>query len=99
MVELRLDALTAAAQLVPRYAPIPAFPAIERDVNLVVDERVRWADMSRQIRTHGGPLLEQVDYRDTYRDPQTGEMRQQWSYPIVQGSDPCPDAPKPATNP
>ncbi len=70
VVELRLDALTAAAQLVPRYAPIPAFPAIERDVNLVVDERVRWADMSRQIRSHGGPLLEQVDYRDTYRDPQ-----------------------------
>ncbi|MBL8829705.1 MAG: phenylalanine--tRNA ligase subunit beta [Planctomycetaceae bacterium] len=70
VVELRLDALTTAAQLVPRYAPIPAFPAIERDVNLVVDERVRWADMARQIRNHGGPLLEQVDYRDTYRDPQ-----------------------------
>jgi phenylalanyl-tRNA synthetase beta chain len=69
VVEIQLDRLTTAAQLVPRYAPIPAFPAIERDVNLVVDERVRWADMARQIRAHGGPLLEQVDYRDTYRDP------------------------------
>lgn len=69
VAELQLDVLTKAAQLVPRYAPIPAFPAIERDVNLVVDERIRWADLARQVRAHGGPLLEQVEYRDTYRDP------------------------------
>lgn len=70
VAELKLAVIVQAAQLVPRYVPIPAFPAIDRDVNLVVDERIRWADLAQQIRDHGGPLLERIEYKDTYRDPQ-----------------------------
>jgi phenylalanyl-tRNA synthetase beta chain len=62
--------LIAAAELVPRYAPLPPYPAVTRDVNLVVGEPVRWADVAATVRTHGGDLLEELLYRDTYRDPQ-----------------------------
>jgi len=70
VAEIKLAALTAVAKLAPRYVPPPQFPAIERDLNFVVDERVRWADLARTVRQAGGPLMESLQYKETYRDPQ-----------------------------
>ena len=41
-----------------------------RDLNLVVDEAVRWADVAATVRSNGGPCFESLEYRDTYRDPE-----------------------------
>jgi phenylalanyl-tRNA synthetase beta subunit len=43
---------------------------VARDLNLVVNERVRWADLAGTVQAAGGGELEAVEYRDTYRDPQ-----------------------------
>ena len=48
--------------------PLPAFPAVSRDLNLVVDENVRWAEIAATVGRNGGPDLETIEYRDTYRD-------------------------------
>jgi phenylalanyl-tRNA synthetase beta chain len=66
--ELRLAPLVDRAQLVPQFVPLPAFPAVSRDLNLVVDEAVRWAQVAATVRRHGGPAFESLEYRDTYRD-------------------------------
>jgi phenylalanyl-tRNA synthetase beta chain len=68
VAELRLAPLMAVADLVPRAAIQSAYPAVTRDLNLVVDEAVRWADVAATVRTSGGPSFEALDYRDTYRD-------------------------------
>jgi phenylalanyl-tRNA synthetase beta chain len=68
VAELKLAVLMKAAVLVPRYAPLPVFPAITRDLNLVVDEAVRWADLAKLVHSEGGPHLEALQYQDTYRD-------------------------------
>ena len=70
MAEVKLSPLVEAANLAPRYMPQPPYPAVSRDLNLVVDEAVRWADVAATVRQHGGPDLESLDYRQTYRDPQ-----------------------------
>ncbi|HEX3868866.1 MAG TPA: phenylalanine--tRNA ligase subunit beta [Pirellulales bacterium] len=70
VAELRLEALIARAVLVPQYVRQSPFPAISRDLNLVVDEPVRWESIARAVRGAGGELLESFDYRDTYRDPE-----------------------------
>ena len=70
VAELKLAPLVERAELVPQYVPLPAFPAVSRDLNLVVDESVRWAQVADTVRRHGGPNLESLNYRDTYRDPQ-----------------------------
>lgn len=57
VAELKLAPLVQAAVLVPKYAPLPQFPAIDRDLNLVVDEAVRWADVAATVRTSGGELV------------------------------------------
>jgi len=68
VAEIRLAPLLKIADLVPRYVKQPAFPAIHRDLNLVVDETVRWAELARIARSAGGTHLEGLEYKDTYRD-------------------------------
>lgn len=68
--EVRIRLLVQAAQLTPQYQPVVPYPPITRDVNLVVDEAVRWADVATTIRHSGGPWLESLQYRQTYRDTQ-----------------------------
>ena len=54
----------------PQCVPQSAYPAVTRDLNLVVDEAIRWADLAATVREHGGPCFESLEYRDTYRDPE-----------------------------
>ena len=70
MAEIRLSPLIEAADLVPQCVPQSPYPAVTRDLNLVVDEAVRWADIAATVREHGGPCFESLEYRDTYRDPE-----------------------------
>ncbi len=70
VAEIKLKLLVDAADLVPRYAPQSPYPAVTRDLNLVVDESVRWADVAATVRHSGGPHFESLDYCDTYRDAQ-----------------------------
>ncbi|MBN2580372.1 MAG: phenylalanine--tRNA ligase subunit beta [Pirellulales bacterium] len=69
VAEIKLGVLVAAANLMPQYAPLPPFPSVTRDVNLVVAEPVRWSDLAATVRAHAGPFFEGLQYRDTFRDP------------------------------
>jgi phenylalanyl-tRNA synthetase beta chain len=70
VAELNLNVLARFARLVPQYSELSPYPAIARDMNLVVDETVRWSDLAETVRKAGGPHLEQLAYRETYRDEQ-----------------------------
>ncbi len=69
VAELDLDLLIHRAVTVVRHADVSPYPAITRDFNFVLDESVRWADLSRTVRESAGPLLESVAWRETFRDP------------------------------
>jgi phenylalanyl-tRNA synthetase beta chain len=69
VAEIKISPLVEAADLMPSYVPLPAFPAVTRDINLVVDEAVRWANVAATVYANGGPCLEHLQYRDTYRNP------------------------------
>lgn len=70
VAELHLAPLIASAVLVPQYVPLSSYPAVSRDINLVVDEAVRWAEVAEVAAEQCGPFGEAVLYRDTYRDAQ-----------------------------
>jgi len=70
VAEVKLSPLVGAADLIPRHVPQPPYPALGRDLNLVVDESVRWADVAVTVRRNCGEYFENLDYCDTYRDPQ-----------------------------
>src|SRR3972149_5698659 len=54
VAEIKIAPLVETANLMPCYIPLPAYPAVTRDVNLVVDEAVHWADVAATIRANGG---------------------------------------------
>jgi phenylalanyl-tRNA synthetase beta chain len=68
VAELKIGPLVKATVLVPRYVPTVPFPAIDRDINLVVDESVRWSDVAATARSAGGDLIESLDLKNVYRD-------------------------------
>ncbi len=70
VAELRLAPLVARASLIPTSRPQSPYPPVGRDLNFVVDESVRWADLAATVREGCGPLFEHLEYADTYRDPE-----------------------------
>lgn len=54
---------------VPVHEPLPAFPASERDLALLVPDGVRAGDVMRVVRGSAGPYLEHVEVFDLYRGP------------------------------
>lgn len=67
VAELLLDPLLDGAQHVPQLVPLPKFPAVRRDLSLVVSETVRYGAIDGLIRSLRLPHLEAVDYVTTYR--------------------------------
>ena len=65
--ELDIDALLAGTQLVPQLRPLPRFPAVRRDLSLVVSEAVRYEQIESLIQHLRPELLESLEYVTTYR--------------------------------
>jgi phenylalanyl-tRNA synthetase beta chain len=70
LAEFDLDPLIAAAVLTPRFQPLPQFPAIERDLALVLDEPVLWQSIVECILAAGVAELEDVSFVSLYRGNQ-----------------------------
>jgi phenylalanyl-tRNA synthetase beta chain len=58
LVELRLDRLTFAVERTVALERPSDFPAMERDINLVVAADVPWGRVQTTIRAAAGPLLD-----------------------------------------
>ena len=67
-IELRLDGLEFLADTDPERLPLSGLPAINRDINLVVDESVPWAAVVAAIESVGCRELETVRLGDIWRD-------------------------------
>ena len=66
--ELRLDRLEFAIDMEPSRCRPSDFPAIERDVNLIVDQTVPWGDIATAIEDGGGVLLEECRLVQVWTD-------------------------------
>ncbi|SDZ53773.1 phenylalanyl-tRNA synthetase beta chain [Evansella caseinilytica] len=65
--ELDFHQLADQDEKVVRYAPIPRFPAMDRDIALVVDENVKAEEVEQVIHELGGDLLKHVALFDLYQ--------------------------------
>jgi phenylalanyl-tRNA synthetase beta chain len=71
--ELLLEPLLAGARQIPKLEPLPRFPAIERDLSLVVAEDVSFAALQDLVWRCKPAHLESVQFVTTYRGkPLTG---------------------------
>jgi phenylalanyl-tRNA synthetase beta chain len=65
--ELELAPLLAGAQHVPQLKPLPRFPAVRRDLSLVLAEQIRYDAIAALIHRVNPANLEALEYVTTYR--------------------------------
>jgi phenylalanyl-tRNA synthetase beta chain len=68
--ELDLPALIAATQHVPQLRALPRFPAVRRDLSLVVSDTTRYDGIDQLVHSLKLADLEEVEYITTYRGKQ-----------------------------
>ena len=61
------DALLAKAGRVATYQPVPRFPAVKRDLSLIVDDAVTWKQLEAVIASVPQTMRVGVEYVTTYR--------------------------------
>jgi phenylalanyl-tRNA synthetase beta chain len=71
--ELELDPLIAGVGWLPQVKELARFPAVKRDLSLVVAQRVRYQEIEAVVRNLKVANLEDVEFVTTYRGKQLGE--------------------------
>ncbi|OAT79389.1 phenylalanine--tRNA ligase subunit beta [Desulfotomaculum copahuensis] len=71
--ELDLASLLTRSGRVPRYQSLPRFPAMDRDLAVVVRKEIPAREVLRIIRKAGGALLSSVRLFDVYQGEQVKE--------------------------
>ncbi|MCQ4574621.1 MAG: phenylalanine--tRNA ligase subunit beta [Candidatus Brocadiales bacterium] len=70
MAELDFDAIVERADLSTVFKKLPLYPSAVRDMAVVVDEQVSWADIRRCIEESGLEYLESIEFFDLYHGRQ-----------------------------
>ncbi|MCL6559267.1 MAG: phenylalanine--tRNA ligase subunit beta, partial [Firmicutes bacterium] len=63
--------------------PLPRFPAVERDIAMIVADTVPYAEVATTIRQAGGALLERMALFDVYRGPQVPEQHRSLAFSLT----------------
>jgi len=66
VAELDLDSILGKARRARRYRPLPQFPAVLRDLAIVVDEGIPAERVAQAIKAAGGELLHELVLFDLY---------------------------------
>jgi phenylalanyl-tRNA synthetase beta chain len=81
LFELDQSALTTG--VLPRFNPISRFPAIRRDLAIVVEEGVAYADIASSIRAVAGDLLRELRLFDVYAGTKIAAGRKSLAFGLI----------------
>jgi len=65
--ELEFESLLSMAGGAAKVKPIPRFPAIQRDLSIVVEENIRWSDIVGAVEGGAPAELEDIEFVGIYR--------------------------------
>ncbi|MDD4237883.1 MAG: phenylalanine--tRNA ligase subunit beta [Desulfotomaculaceae bacterium] len=80
--ELDLDRLLAVSGRPPVYATLPRFPAVERDIAVLIKQGTPAVQVVDAIRSAGGDLLRSVSLFDVYRGGQVSQGYQSMAFSL-----------------
>jgi phenylalanyl-tRNA synthetase beta chain len=87
VAELAIAGLSAGQPSVPRTTTPPRYPAVERDLAVIVAADVPAAAVETSIRRHAGPLLRSVTLFDIYRGRPLDAAEKSLAYRLEFGAD------------
>jgi len=83
VAEIDVTALKDCALPIPAVKPLPKFPAVSRDIALVMDESVPAGAVMLTIEKAAGRLCEGVKLFDVYRGERLGENKKSLAFSIA----------------
>lgn len=78
-----IDILIEYSTLDRLYKPLPKFPAITRDIAMIVEDKILVKDIENIIKHRGGKLVESVNLFDIYKGKQIQEGYKSVAYSII----------------
>lgn len=83
VAEIELAPLIEAFDRLPQVSELAKFPAMKRDLSLVVGEQVAYEQIERAVSELKLPQLESLEYVTTYRGKQIGEGKKSITIALV----------------
>jgi phenylalanyl-tRNA synthetase beta chain len=83
IAELNLDILYKYANLDKKYKALPKFPAVTRDMAILIDDTVLVQDIEDIMRNQGGNILESIKLFDVYKGEQIPEGKKSIAYSMI----------------
>lgn len=83
LLDLLADVVLSRRSDKREYQPLPKFPAVTRDLALLVDNDILVADLQDAIRSSGGKNLESVRLFDVYSGKQVPEGKKSIAFSLV----------------
>ncbi len=65
--EIDFEMLSVLQKGIIKVKPLPRFPAIQRDLSIIGDEAIRWADIIDVVKSKASDELEEVQFVGIYR--------------------------------
>lgn len=78
-----IEPLKENASLETEYKPLPKFPAVSRDIAILVDDNVMVKEIERIISQRSGKILEQIKLFDVYKGKQLPDGKKSVAYSIT----------------
>ena len=82
LAELNITKVTKYARNNKKYVEVPKFPAVERDIAIVVDEAVEVGSIEKIVTKKAKKLLESMGLFDIYRNEKIGENKKSIAYAL-----------------
>ncbi len=83
VAEILVDKLVENAVTMPSFKELPKYPAVTRDLAVIVNKDVLSGDIEKIIKQRGGNLLESCGLFDVYEGSQMAEGMKSMAYSLV----------------
>lgn len=83
LAEVNVTKLVKYSRQNKKYVEVPKFPAVERDIAVIVDEKVEVGQIEKIITKKSKKLLESATLFDIYRDEKIGTNKKSVAYSLI----------------
>ena len=83
LAEVNLSKITKYSKANKKYVEVPKFPAVERDIAIIVDEKVEVGQIEKIITKKAKKLLEKMQLFDIYRNEKLGDNKKSVAYSLI----------------
>ncbi len=83
LAEVNITKLVKYAKANKKYVEVPKFPAVERDIAIIVDKEVEVGQIEKIIIKKAKKLLESMELFDIYRNEKLGENKKSVAYSLI----------------